>query len=265
MPGEAEQTPRPAPELIDRLGHTFHDPSLLARALVHGSWLHEHPDAATGHNERLEFLGDAVVSLVVSEALHALRPDDDEGVLSARRAAIVSTGGLARLARRLELGEYLLLGEGEAQRGGRSRPILLASALEAVAAAIFLDGGWEAVRPWLADLAAPELAADAPAGSLKSPKSRLQELTQRDTGERPEYRVVEVSGPDHQRRFVVEVAAGGRILGAGAGASRRGAETVAASLALETLSRERHSPGAPADGLGASSPSAAATTHPRDA
>jgi ribonuclease-3 len=239
MPGEAAHPPRPASELAERLGLTFRDPSLLERALVHGSWLHEHPEATTGHNERLEFLGDAVVSLVVSEALHGHRPDDDEGVLSARRATIVSTGGLARLARRIELGEYLQLGEGEALRGGRVRPILLASALEAVAAAVFLDQGWRAVRSWLAGLAEPELLADAPAGSLKSPKSQLQELTQRRTGERPEYRLVDVSGPDHQRRFVIEVAVGGRVVGTGSGGSRRSAETVAAVAALEVLLREQ--------------------------
>ena len=229
---------------------------MLSRALVHGSWLHEHPDEASGHNERLEFLGDAVVSLVISEALHARRPDDDEGVLSARRAAIVSTTGLARLARRIDLGEYLLLGEGEEQRGGRSRPVLLASGLEAVAAAVFLDGGWDVVRTWLAALAAPELAADATPGSLKSPKSRLQELTQRRSGERPAYRLVDVTGPDHQRRFVVEVAVGGRLVGAGSGGSRRSAETVAAAAALETLAAELAT--APAAGVVAPPPRAAA-------
>jgi ribonuclease-3 len=178
------------------------------------------------------------VSLVISEALHDRRPDDDEGVLSARRAAIVSTSGLARIARRIELGEYLRLGEGEAQRGGRARPVLLASTLEAVAAAIFLDQGWEAVRSWLCDLAALELATEAPPGLLKSPKSRLQELTQRSSGGRPDYRLAEVSGPDHQKRFVVEVAVGGRIVGAGSGGSRRSAETAAATAALETLATE---------------------------
>jgi ribonuclease-3 len=176
-----------------------------------------------------------VVNLVISEALHGRRPDDDEGVLSARRAAIVSTSGLARLARRIHLGDYLLLGEGEAQRGGRARPILLASALEAVSAALFLDQGWEAARAWLCMLAAPELAADAPLGLLKSPKSRLQELTQRSSGERPDYRLAEVSGPDHEKQFVVEVAVGGRIAGTGTGGSRRSAETAAAAAALTTL------------------------------
>jgi ribonuclease-3 len=252
MPGEASRPPRPAPELAERLGLIFRDPSLLERALVHGSWLHEHPEAATGHNERLEFLGDAVISLVISEALHARRPDDDEGVLSARRAAIVSTAGLARLARRISLGDYLLLGEGEEQRGGRHRPALLASALEAVAAAVFIDGGWNVARAWLAGLAAPELGAEAAPGLLKSPKSRLQELTQRRSGERPEYRLVEVSGPDHQRRFVVEVAVGGRIVGTGSGASRRSAETAAAAAALVELSGEQRDPAGSPTGTPAS-------------
>ncbi len=176
---------------------------------------------------------------MISEALHARRPDDDEGVLSARRAGIVSTHGLARLARRIDLGDYLLLGEGEDQRGGRGRPILLASALEAVAAAIFLDRGWDAARTWLSDLAGPELAADAAPGMLKSPKSRLQELTQRRSGERPEYHIAEVTGPDHQRRFAVEVSIAGRRVGTGVGGSRRSAETAAAAAALETLAAER--------------------------
>jgi len=199
-----------------------------------------------------------VVSLVISEALHGRRPDDDEGVLSARRAAIVSTSGLVRLARRIDLGEYLLLGEGEALRGGRTRPMLLASAFEAVVAAIFLDQGWEATRAWLCELAAPELAAESPPGSLKSPKSRLQELTQHGSGERPDYRVAEVSGPDHQKRFVVEVAVGGRIVGAGSGGSRRSAETAAAAAALETLAAERRGDlrlaGVPAAGGATSAP-----------
>ncbi len=238
MPGDAA-SPRPAAELAERLGLAFADPDLLARALVHGSWLHEHPDGATGHNERLEFLGDSVVSLAISEAIHARHPSDDEGVLSARRAAIVSAAGLARLARRIDLGPYLLLGEGEAARGGRSRPTLLASAFEALAGAVFLDRGWAISRDWLLALAAPELEADAPAGSLKSPKSRLQELTQRRMGERPVYRVVEASGPDHQKRFVVEVEIAGAVAGRGEGGSRRAAETAAADDALLAQARAR--------------------------
>ena len=229
----------PADALTERLGLPIRDRDLFAQALVHSSWLHEHPDAARGHNERLEFLGDAVVSLAVSEALYRRHPNDDEGVLSARRAAIVSTPGLARLAARLELGCFLLLGEGEAQRGGRVRPSLLASAFEALVGAIYLDLGWEAARDWIHALAADELAADSALTTLKSPKSRLQEHTQRTTGERPVYRLLEAVGPDHEKQFRIEVVVDGRSLGVGDGPSRRIAETSAAAEALETIRRER--------------------------
>jgi ribonuclease-3 len=236
LPGDELSASRSAAALGARLGITFDDPGLLERALVHGSWLHEHPDAASGHNERLEFLGDSVISLVVSEALHARHPADDEGVLSARRASIVSAKGLARLARRIDLGDAILLGEGEAQRGGRARGALLASAFEALAGAVFLDRGWDQAREWLRALAAPELEADAPEGTLKSPKSRLQELTQR-SGERPSYSVVQSSGPDHAREFVVEVAVAGEVIGTGTGSSLRAAETAAAEAGLDALGR----------------------------
>ena len=168
---------RPSPR---HLGLPVQDLDLLDQALVHSSWLHEHPDAARGHNERLEFLGDVVVNLAVSEALFARHPNDDEGTLSARRATIVSTPGLARLATRIDLGQYLRLGEGEAQRGGRLRPSLLASGFEALIGALYLDLGYGPTRDWVLELAtdALEAAAAAP-GTLKSPKSRLQELTQR--------------------------------------------------------------------------------------
>jgi ribonuclease-3 len=229
----------PAAALAARLGLPVRDLDLLAQALVHSSWLHEHPDSARGHNERLEFLGDAIVNLVVSEALYQRHPGDDEGVLSARRAAIVSTAGLASLALRLDLGAELLLGEGENQRGGRLRSSLLASAFEAVVGAIYLDVGWDAARAWLLDHAAEELAADSALTSLKSPKSRLQEHTQRTTGERPTYRLLDATGPDHEKRFRVEVIVGGRALGVGDGSSRREAETRAAAEALEVLRIER--------------------------
>ncbi|HEY4754344.1 MAG TPA: ribonuclease III, partial [Candidatus Limnocylindrales bacterium] len=221
----------PAEALIERLGLPVRDRDLFEQALIHSSWLHEHPESPLGHNERLEFLGDAVVSLAVSEALFRRHPADDEGILSARRAAIVSTPGLARLAVRLELGGFLLLGEGEAQRGGRVRPSLLASAFEALVGAIYLDLGWDAARDWIQARAAEELAADVTLTSLKSPKSRLQEHTQRTTGDRPVYHLVEAVGPDHEKRFRIEVEVDGRVLGSGEGTSRRIAETEAADAA----------------------------------
>jgi ribonuclease-3 len=229
---------RPGQAVAERLGLPVRDLDLLDQALIHSSWLHEHPDAAAGHNERLEFLGGAVVNLTISEVLYERHPLEPEGDLSARRAAIVSTAGLARLAGRIDLGQALLLGEGESQRSGRRRPSLLASSFEALAGAVYLDLGWEAVRDWLIALAAPELDLDAPITSFKSPKSRLQEYTQRRSGARPEYRLLDATGPDHQKEFRVEVWVDGDLLGSGVGPSRREAETAAASQAIDRIRAE---------------------------
>jgi ribonuclease-3 len=229
---------RPAAALAKRLGLSVRDLELLQQSLIHSSYLHEHRDLAVGHNERLEFLGDSVVSLAISNALYRRHPDDDEGVLSARRASIVSTTGLARLAGRLGLGEYLLLGEGESQRGGRRRPALLASAFEALVGALYLDLGFEAAAAFVVDVATRELTSERPLNSLKSPKSRLQEFTQRLSGDRPQYRLVQAVGPDHDKVFRVEVAVEGRVIGTGEGHSRRLAESAAAAGAIDALRQE---------------------------
>jgi ribonuclease-3 len=229
---------RPAAALAERLGLPVRDLELLQQALIHSSYLHEHRDLAVGHNERLEFLGDSVVSLAISDALYRRHPGDDEGVLSARRASIVSTAGLARLAGRLGLGEYLLLGEGESQRGGRRRPALLASAFEAVVGAVCLDLGFDAASDFVVGVATPELTRERPLNSLKSPKSRLQEFTQRLSGDRPQYRLVQAVGPDHDKVFRVEVAVEGRVIGTGEGHSRRLAESAAAAGAIDALRQE---------------------------
>ena len=229
-----------ASAFAERLGLPVRDLALLEQALIHSSWLHEHRDSARGHNERLEFLGDSVVNLAISEALYARHPDDDEGMLSARRAAIVSSTGLARLATRLDLGAHLLVGEGEAARGARRRPSLLGQAFEAVAGALYVDLGWSRTRDWVVALAAPEIEAEASIVSLTSPKSRLQEWTQRTTGERPQYRVLEALGPDHDKLFRIEVRVADEVLGRGEGASRRVAETQAAAEALDALALREH-------------------------
>jgi ribonuclease III len=221
--------------LAQRLGLPIRDRPLLAQALTHTSWFHEHPGEAAGHNERLEFLGDAVINLAVSEALFNRHPDDDEGRLSVRRAAIVSGTGLATLAERIDLGAHLAIGEGEIQRDGLHRPSILASAFEAVVGAILLDLGWDATRAWVTTIAAPEIEAALPSEDLKSPKSRLQEETQKALGERPEYRLLEAVGPDHDKVFRVEVLVGDEVLGMGVGGSRRLAETAAAAEAVEVL------------------------------
>ena len=240
---------RPADAFAERLGLPVQDRELLDQALVHSSWLHEHPDPARGHNERLELLGDAVVNLAdLRGALHA-PSRDDEGLLSARRAAIVSTPGLARLAARLDLGSYLLLGEGEALRGGRRRPSLLASSFEALCGRA-LPGPRLAGRPATGSWRLPRRSypRTAPVTTLKSPKSRLQEHTQRSTGDRPVYHLLEASGPDHEKHFRIEVAVDGRVLGAGEGPSRRLAETAAAAEALEVIRRERRGARGPRGG-----------------
>jgi ribonuclease-3 len=222
-----------------RLGLPLRDLDLLEEALTHASWLHEHPADGRGHNERLELLGDAVVNLAIATALYERHPADDEGILSARRAAIVSATGLARIAQRIDLGSHLRLGEGEERGGGRTRSSLLAAGFEALAGAIYLDLGWEAARSWFVELARPEIEHDAAPATLKSPKSRLQELTQSTDRERPSYRVVEATGPDHRRQFVVEVLVNGEVRGVGAGPSRRAAETEAARLAVDRLESNR--------------------------
>ncbi len=221
--------------LADRLGLKFDDPALLTEAFVHSSYVNEHPEGTSESNERLEFLGDAVLSLIMSEALFKRHRDEPEGVLTTRRAAIVSTRGLARISRRLGIGDALVLGQGAANSGERGRPSVLAGLFESIVAAIYLDQGLEAARRFILDAAAPELEAALPIDALKAPKSRLQERAFADSGRAPAYRIISSDGPDHDRHFVVEVAIDGEVRGSGEGRSRREAETRAAEAALERL------------------------------
>ena len=216
-----------------RLGLPVRDLDLLDQALTHSSWFHEHAGEARGHNERLELLGDAVISLAITSALLERFAGEDEGSLSARRAWIVSTTGLTRLAERVDLGPSLRLGHGESKGSGRLRP--LPSAFEAVAGALFLDLGWDAARDWVIGVATPELESDPGPAVLKSAKSRLQELTQRAGLGRPVYAVVESAGLPHLRTFTVDVSVDGRVLASGRGGSRRVAETEAAAGAVMAL------------------------------
>jgi ribonuclease-3 len=219
-----------------RLGLPFRNLELLEQALTHPSWYHEHANQARGHNERLELLGDAVINLAITSTLLERFPVEDEGALSARRAWIVSTAGLGRLAERIHLADSLRLGHGEARGDGRIRP--LPSAFEAIAGAIFLDLGWDAARNWIIDVARPEIEADLGSAALKSAKSRLQELTQRSGRGRPVYEIVEASGLPHARTFTVHATVDGVVLGHGRGSSRRAAETEAAAAAVLVLEAE---------------------------
>ena len=158
-----------------------------------------------------------------------------EGTLTTRRAAIVSTRGLARIARRLEIGDALILGQGAENSGERSRSSVLAGLFESIVAAVYLDQGLEAARRFILEAAAPELDAAVSVDALKAPKSRLQEHAFSTTGRAPSYRIVSSEGPDHDRHFLVEVAVDGVVLGQGEGRSRREAETHAAQAALEHI------------------------------
>ncbi len=227
--------PTSAGDLAHRLGLRFDDPALLTEALVHSSYVNEHPESATESNERLEFLGDAVLSLVMSEALFKRHRDEPEGVLTTRRAAVVSTHGLARIARRLDIGDALVMGQGAANSGERGRASVLAGLFESIVAAIYLDQGLEAVQRFILEAAAPELDAALPVDALKAPKSRLQERAFASNGRPPAYHIRSSEGPDHDRHFVVEVAIDGEVYGVGEGRNRREAETRAAEVALERL------------------------------
>lgn len=226
-----------ARELAARLGLPFRDFTLLDQALVHSSYIHEQPSAGAS-NERLEFLGDAVIGLIVSDALWELYPEDDEGSLTTRRAAIVSARGLSRIAQRLDLGDYLVLGLGATSAGERTRKSVLAATFEAVCGAIYLEFGLVRTRNWLRKVAAPELVAASEIDELKPPKSVLQERSYAKTGRAPHYRLVSDEGPPHARHYVVEALVGGRVLGQGEGRSRREAETEAARNALTEMGGE---------------------------
>jgi ribonuclease-3 len=214
------------------LGHTFAQPAWLVQALTHRSYVHEFPGRGVVSNERLEFLGDAVLALVSADLLFRLAPDASEGELTAVRAAIVRASTLAAFARELGLGPHLRLGRGEDVTGGRTRDLLLASAFEAVVGAVYLDGGLVAARafvdPLLRDAAQRVLASRR----FKDDKSLLQERAQAQLGVTPVYRVVSAEGPSHEPRFVVEVVLGGRVVAQGEGRSKREAEQAAAHEAL---------------------------------
>lgn len=231
-------------ELGDRLGIELHHPEAIGQAFVHSSYFNENPQAVAGHNERLEFLGDAVIGLIVSRFLYERYPDEDEGFLTARRAALVNRDALASLALQLGLDDFLLLGRGETDAGGASRPSLLAATFEAVAGAIFLSEGMDAARDWLRPLVNERV--DVPGetdGPPKSAKSRLQEWTQRHRHTKPRYDLLETAGPPHEQIFTVAAVLDGRRLATGEGSSRQRAEEHAAAAALVELARQANGGG----------------------
>lgn len=246
-----------AREAIERLratlGHPFTRPEALIDALTHRSYVNEVADAKTIiDNERLEFLGDAVVSLVVATELMRRYPEAREGALSRLRASLVHESALTELAQKLGVGDALLLGRGEDLSGGRQRPSILADAFEAVIAAVYLDGGLEAAtRVLLPQLTFPDPSA-LPRGD---PKTALQEHLQAERRVTPVYRVVAEEGPDHQKTFVVEVVADGVAMGRASGRTKKDAERTAAAGVLAELEAGAPTPEAvKASGLPAPAP-----------
>lgn len=221
--------------LEKRLGHVFRQPGLLEAALTHRSYSAETGQPDRMENQRLEFLGDAVLGAIAAEWLVAHRPDWREGTLTKVRSRLTNAVTLARVARRLGLGDSLRLGRGEERSGGREKVALLADVLEAVLGALWLDGGPEAVRQVFARGFADEIAAAIEAGGDDNPKGDLQERVQRERNESPRYELIEESGPSHVRHFKVAVFLGGDRLAEGEGASKREAETNAARQAIDRL------------------------------
>jgi ribonuclease-3 len=219
--------------ISEQLGHTFHEPSHLLHALTHRSYAHEQPRSRVGDNERLEFLGDSIVGAAAAEILFQSFPNAPEGELTRRRAELVCERSLAKIAEELELGEALRLGRGEERSGGRKKPRLLASALEACIGAVFLDGGFTAAHQSAHRVLTPAVEMAAPGSS--DFKSRLQEQLQGEKRGAPRYEVTELEGPEHARIFHVAVTLDGARLGEGSGRNKLEAEQ---SAAQQALSRE---------------------------
>ncbi len=221
------------------LGITFHKPALLEQALVHSSFVNENSAHSIGHNERLEFLGDAVLDYIVAEKLYRDFPEISEGEMTKLRAALVRRETLARIAGDIRLGSFLSMGKGEEATGGRSKIPNLAGALEALIAAVYLDLGADAAKKLISNLYAEEWKKLTSSGAVIDYKSKLQEITQSMYQEIPAYHLVSETGPDHDKQFKVEVTVNSKVMGSGMGKSKKLAETEAARAAISRLSELR--------------------------
>lgn len=224
------------PDLQATIGYDFNDVGLLRKALTHPSLAYD-AGVRIEHNQRLEFLGDAVLQLVLTRELFAKFPDLDEGPLTKARAQLVNKMTLAEQARQLSLGAYLLLSRGEDQSGGRDKQSALADAFEALVGAIFLDGGYEAANDFVNRCYRDSFGELTDLPNLENPKGELQELLQMGAAEPPRYEIVSISGPDHDREFECVVYHRNRQLGSGKGKSKKTAESAAAMAALLELKK----------------------------
>ena len=223
--------------LEEKIGYAFRDRTLLENALTHSSYANEHRDKGMPSNERLEFLGDSILGLVVADHLYRNRPDLPEGDLTRIRAALVCEGSLVEVAKSLDLGSYLKLGRGEESGGGRKRPSIQADAVEAMLAAVYLDGGIGQARKLIHSLILDQEREKIANG--RDFKTALQELVQRESGQVLSYRLVGESGPDHAKTFSMEVLLNGQPVGAGEGRSKKEAEQAAAKAAVEQLEKTK--------------------------
>lgn len=221
-----------------RIGYHFHELSFLRRALTHPSYVNEHPEDDIGDNQRLEFLGDAVLDFVAGAWVYNYHADFDEGRMTRLRAALVRTETLAQLAKQVGIGEVLRLGHGEEEGGGRERDANLCDAFEAVVGALYLDGGMAAAEAFVEPLIGPVAEATLAAAADQDAKSRLQEWSQAELGITPRYLIVAEKGPDHAKTFVAELLLGKQVVGRGAGHSKQAAEQSAAQAAWEGLDKE---------------------------
>ena len=225
-------------ELNERLCYTFKKPDILMQAFRHSSYVNEQTDSDLRDNERLEFLGDAVLDLAISHVLMELFHDSKEGDLSKYRATVVNEKGLCQVAQSLALGDYLTLGKGEEATGGRKRPSILANTMEAVLGALYLDAGFEKTKEIIRRLFLPLLEEIETERTVNDYKSRLQEYTQEAYKTRPEYLLVGESGPPHDKTFRVAVHLQGKTMAVDEGKSKKEAEQKAAKKAFECLKRE---------------------------
>jgi len=219
-----------------KLGLKFADPSLLERAFIHRSYLNEHSKLGLEHNERLEFLGDAVLELVVTDHLYRHYPNP-EGDLTNWRSALVKTESLAAAASRLDIAPFFKLSRGETKGNARSHALISANAVEALIGAIYLDQGYPAAQAFITDHIISRLHDILKSGAWMDPKSKFQETAQDQYGLTPNYRVMEESGPDHDKIFTVGVYVGDKLFGQGAGSSKQAAQQSAAEAALKSLDR----------------------------
>jgi ribonuclease-3 len=225
------------PEIEAELGYRFHSSDLLEEALRHSSFVNEQPDLNLRDNERFEFLGDAVLSLAVGHILMQRYPDLKEGDLSRMRANLVNESQLSRIARSIHLGKFIRLGKGEIQTNGREKKSILADTYEAIIAAVYLDGGFEAAYHLIDANFSSLLEGKSPRADHHDYKSKLQELVQEKQGAMPQYRIIREEGPDHEKTFWIELAVFD-IETQGSGKSKKMAEQDAARRALEILNTE---------------------------